>query len=134
MVYLRLVGGATGCFGALALAAALLLCVAAADRSASRDEAVTCVIGKVTEEQQKGFGDGDVEITVYHHALRCPGGYPDALTKRERLGAKGGKIRVTFDSARRVAPEVNGDSSPWPFALLAVLFLAAATAGARRAA
>ncbi|MFG3252513.1 hypothetical protein [Streptomyces sp. NPDC048172] len=132
VAYLRLVRGAAGCFGALALGAALLLSVAAADRTAVRDDVVTCVIREVRDEKQKGFGDGDVEITVHHHTLRCPGGAPETLTRRERLGSEGEKVEVALDSARRVAPVVDGESSPWPFAVPAVLLLAAATAGAAR--
>ncbi|MDR3079803.1 MAG: hypothetical protein LBV60_02550, partial [Streptomyces sp.] len=65
---------------------------------------------------------------------RCVGGYPKALTRRERLGAPGDKISVALDSAGEVAPKASSDSSPWQFALLAALFTAAAaaTAGASR--
>ncbi|MER5203812.1 hypothetical protein [Streptomyces sp. NPDC002825] len=132
VAYFLLVDGVTGLFGALALVAALLLTVAAADRAAARGEVAECVVVKVREEGSSSSGDGGATRVLYHHTLRCPGGYPSAVTEGHRAAPDGGKVRVAYDPRRRVAPALEGSTSPWRQAVLAVLLLAAATAGARR--
>ncbi|KQX52886.1 MULTISPECIES: hypothetical protein [unclassified Streptomyces] len=132
VAYYRLVDGAAGLFGALALVAALLLTVAAADRAAGRGAVADCVVVKVAEENSTSVGEGGGTRVQYVHALRCPGGYPSSLSEDHRLAPDGGKVRVAYDPGRRVDPAVEGSRVPWRQGILAVLLLAAATAGARR--
>ncbi|MFF8604619.1 hypothetical protein ACF06X_01650 [Streptomyces sp. NPDC015346] len=133
VTYFLLVDGNTGFFGALALIGGLLLTVAVADQAASRGETATCVVTKIREELRKSVGEGGAEKTLYHHTLRCPGGYPSSLGAEDRrVAPEGGEVRVAYDAERRVAPAVEGSSSPWRPALLALPLLALATAGAAR--
>ncbi|MFF8279360.1 hypothetical protein ACF05T_25095 [Streptomyces lateritius] len=130
--YFLLVDGNTGFFGALALIGGLLLTVAVADQAAARGETATCVVTKIREELRASVGEGGAQTTLYHHALRCPGGYPSSLAEARRAAPEGGEVRVAYDAERRVAPAVEGSRSPWRPALLALPLLAAATAGALR--
>ncbi|MGW8764739.1 hypothetical protein ACWGN5_19755 [Streptomyces sp. NPDC055815] len=132
VAYFLLVDGVMGFFGALALVGALLLTVAAADRAAARGSVAACVVVKVREEEQTSVGEGGATRVLYHHTLRCPGGYPSTVTEDHRAAPDGGEVRVAYDPRRRVAPALEGSTSPWRQAALAVLLLAAATAGARR--
>ncbi|MEV7370246.1 hypothetical protein AB0O51_05090 [Streptomyces sp. NPDC090301] len=132
VAYYLLVDGVAGLWGALALVGALLLTVATADQWASRGAVADCVVVKVHEERHVSVGEGGGERTVYRHTLRCPGGYPSALSEDHRIAKDGGEVRVAYDPRRRVAPAVEGSSPPWGQAVFAVLLLAAATAGARR--
>ncbi|MFF4171109.1 hypothetical protein [Streptomyces sp. NPDC001744] len=132
VAYHRLVDGAMGLFGAFALVAALLLTVAVADRTAARGAVADCAVVNVREESSTSVGEGGATRTQYVHALRCPGGYPSSLTEDRRLAPDGGKVRVSYDPRKRVEPVLEGARTPWVQAVLAVLLLAAATAGARR--
>ncbi|MEU3687828.1 hypothetical protein [Streptomyces narbonensis] len=129
--YFLLVSGNAGFFGALSLVGGLLLTAAAADQAAARDEVVECVVVKVVGEHKEAFVDGGLDTTLYHHTLRCPGGYPSTMAKDRRLAPDGGTIRVAYDSRRRVGPVVEGSTAPWLQGLLAVIALTASTAGAR---
>ncbi|SED35656.1 hypothetical protein [Streptomyces sp. TLI_105] len=132
VAYYLLVDGVAGLFGALALVAALLLTVTVADRTAARGAVADCVVVKVREEESSSVGEGGGTRTRYVHTLRCPGGYPSSLSEARRLAPDGGEVRVAYDPRRRVAPAVEGSRVPWGQGVLAVLLLAAATAGARR--
>ncbi|MFD3533437.1 hypothetical protein [Streptomyces sp. NPDC058664] len=131
VAYFLLVTGNPGFFGALALACGLLLTAAAVDQAAARGEVAECVVVKVTGEHHEAIVDGGLDTTLYHHTLRCPGGYPSTLAEDRRVAPDGGTVRVAFDPRRRVDPALEGSNSPWLPAFLAVLALAAATAGAR---
>ncbi|MEU2239005.1 hypothetical protein ABZ572_06310 [Streptomyces sp. NPDC018338] len=132
VTYLLLVTGNAGFFGALALVGGLLLTASAADQAAARPEVVECVVVKVTGEVHEAIVDGGLDTTLYHHELRCPGGYPTKMARDRRLAPDGGTIRVAYDPRRRVNPAVEGANSPWLPGFLAVITLTAATAGARR--
>ncbi|MFF1506069.1 hypothetical protein [Streptomyces sp. NPDC058326] len=132
VAYFLLVDGAMGLFGALALVGGLLLTVATADQAASRGAVAECVVVKVRAEERTSVGEGGATTVVYHHTLRCPGGYPSTVTEDHRAAEDGGEVRVAYDPRRRVAPALEGSTSPLRQAVLAVLLLAAATAGARR--
>ncbi|MFD3571317.1 hypothetical protein [Streptomyces sp. NPDC058667] len=132
VAYFLLVDGAIGLFGALALVGGLLLTVAAADQAASRGAVAACVVVEVREEERTQVGEGGATTVVYHHTLRCPGGYPSTVTEAHRAAPDGGEVRVAYDPRQRVAPALEGSSSPLRQAVLAMLLLAAATAGARR--
>lgn len=135
--YLLLVGGSSGgLFGTLLLALVLLLTVAAADQAAARGAAATCVVRDVRTTVQPSFGEaGPHAKTVYRLALDCPGGYPDELKGDRPVAAPGAEVRVAYDPRRRVAPEVEGTTSPWRAATWALILLALSTviAGSRRA-
>ncbi|MFE7546804.1 hypothetical protein [Streptomyces gardneri] len=132
VAYFLLVTGNAGFFGALSLVAGMLLTAAAADQSAARSEVAECVVVKVFGEHKEAIVDGGLDTTLYHHTLRCPGGYPSTMARDRRLAPDGGTIRVAYDPRRRVNPAVEGANSPWLPGFLAVVTLAAATAGARR--
>lgn len=131
VAYFLLVTGNLGFFGAVSLAGGLLLTAAATDQAAARGEVAECVVVKVVGEHREAIFDGGLDTTLHHHALRCPGGYPSTLAEDRRLAPDGGTIRVAYDPRRRVDPAVEGSHSPWLPGFLAVLALAAATAGAR---
>ena len=132
VAYFLLVTGNAGFFGALALGGGLLLTAAAADQAAARGEVAECVVVKVIGEHKEAIFDGGLDTTLYHHTLRCPGGYPSTLAEDRRLAPDGGTIRVAYDPRRRVDPAMEGSSSPWLPGFLAVIALTAATVGARR--
>ncbi|QES06158.1 hypothetical protein DEJ44_11330 [Streptomyces venezuelae] len=132
VAYYLLVDGVVGFWGALALTGGLLLAVASADQSAGRSAVADCVVVRVWAETRESFGEGGAEKTLHHHTLRCPGGYPATLAEDRRVAPDGGTVRVAYDPRRRVGPAVEGSTSPWRPALLAVPLLAAATAGAWR--
>ncbi|MGA5196067.1 hypothetical protein [Streptomyces exfoliatus] len=131
VTYFLLVTGNLGFFGALALAGGLLLTAAAVDQAAARGEVAACVVVKVTGEHHEAIFDGGLDTTLYHHTLRCPGGYPSTLAEDRRIAPDGATVRVAYDPRRRVDPAVEGSNSPWLPAFLALLTLTAATAGAR---
>ncbi|MFD7630858.1 hypothetical protein ACFV7Q_33370 [Streptomyces sp. NPDC059851] len=127
-VYWTVVEGTRGFFGALVLALALLATVAAADRVAARSEVALCVVRAVDSTVQQSYGEGGPEPkTVHRHTLDCPGGYPSELKDDRRAAPAGGEVRVAYDPRRRVAPEVEGRTSPWASTVCALLLLGVAT-------
>ncbi|MER5306365.1 hypothetical protein ABT034_00980 [Streptomyces sp. NPDC002773] len=131
VAYFVLVTGSLGFFGALALAGGLLLTAAAADQAASRGEVAECVVEKVTAEHKEAIFDGGLDTTLFHHTLRCPGGYPSSLAEDRRAAPDGATIRVAYDPRRRVDPALEGSNSPWLPGFLALITLSGATAAAR---
>ncbi|MFJ3925264.1 hypothetical protein [Streptomyces sp. NPDC090022] len=129
VAYFLLVGGNGAVFGTLLLAVGLLLTVAAADRTAAREEVATCVVREVHTRSEGSFGEGGPPPkTVYRFALDCPGGHPAELKDDRSLAPVGGQVRVAYDPLRRTAPAVAGEeTSPWTPALWGALALALST-------
>lgn len=133
--YFVLVGGAGGFFGALLLSLGMLLAVAAADQAAERPAAVTCAVREVHTKVQGSAGDGaPPERTVYRLVLGCPGGYPAELKEDRAVAAVGARVRVAYDPAHRVSPELEGETAPWKAAAwaAALIALSATIAWAKR--
>ncbi|MFJ4318027.1 hypothetical protein ACIP46_22520 [Streptomyces lavendulae] len=133
--YSVLVGGTGGLFGALLLALGLLLAVAAADQAAARTAAATCAVREVRTRIQSSAGEGaPPNRTVYRFELDCPGGYPAELKEDRPVAERGQRIRVAFDPAHRVSPELQGRTRPWKAGLwgAALLGLSTVIAWAKR--
>ncbi|MFJ8658874.1 hypothetical protein [Streptomyces sp. NPDC093795] len=131
VAYFALVTGSLGFFGALGLAGGLLLTASTADQAAARGEVAECVVEKVAGEHKEAIFDGGLDTTLFHHTLRCPGGYPSSLAEDRRVAPDGATIRVAYDPRRRVDPALEGSNSPWLPGFLALITLSAATAAAR---
>ncbi|MFB0629729.1 hypothetical protein [Streptomyces sp. AB3(2024)] len=126
--YSVLVGGAGGLFGALLLSLGLLLAVAAADQAAARTAAATCAVREVHIRVQDSAGEGAPPTrTVYRLVLDCPGGYPAELKEDRPVAARGERIRVAFDPAHRVSPELEGRTRPWKAGLWSAALIGLST-------
>ncbi|MFE5794366.1 hypothetical protein ACFQ8C_17520 [Streptomyces sp. NPDC056503] len=71
-----------------------------------RGATVECmVVGKVRVTDHPTFGEGaPVAKRLYHHALDCPGGYPEEFSWERKLGEAGKRLRIAYDPARRMDP------------------------------
>ncbi|MEU6867533.1 hypothetical protein ABZ924_30575 [Streptomyces sp. NPDC046876] len=128
IAYFVLAGGSGGLFGALLLAAGLLLTVTAADQSAARPDEALCVVRAIDAREQASYGEGAPPgRTVYRHELQCPGGDPGEIKTDHHIAEVGGEVRIAHDRRHRVSPVVAGTNSPWTPAAWAVAVLALST-------
>ncbi|MFG2642964.1 hypothetical protein ACGFYP_18605 [Streptomyces sp. NPDC048370] len=128
------------CLGALLMVAGLAAVWVEVRDSTTRDEVVACVVvGKVRVTHYPTFGEGAPRPkTLFHHPLDCPGGYPSEFGAEEKVADEGGKVRIAYDSARRMDPVLESENvprgSPWiPAALLTLAAAASVVAIAREA-
>ncbi|MGW2302336.1 hypothetical protein [Streptomyces sp. NPDC001809] len=92
-------------------AAVLILAGLTAVWVEARDDAVRgavadcVVVGKPKVTHHPTFGEGaPAPKTLFHHTLRCSGGYPTDFSAEERIAEPGGTVRIAYDPARRMDP------------------------------
>ncbi|MEV8588489.1 hypothetical protein AB0424_16295 [Streptomyces sp. NPDC051180] len=92
-------------------AAVLILAGLTAVWVEARDDAVRgavadcVVVGKAKVTHHPTFGEGaPAAKTLFHHTLRCSGGYPTAFSAEERIAEPGGAVRIAYDPAHRMDP------------------------------